>query len=215
MTILKKFIVAGVLALLPLHFAMAAQKTYPVTIGKFKKDYPVYTLSPKSPVSIVYVNYRQEIDLIRATVDFMQPHVQDVDVIVAPGDKANILVAFLADKAGKPFIILTNKTTPDMGAEPLSVSYASITSGDKKLYMSSTQAEALKGKKIAIVDDVLSTGGTMRATASLVEKAGGKVQKILVGFTEEVERENLTLDGGTTVSVVKAGHLPVFPVAKT
>jgi adenine phosphoribosyltransferase len=97
----------------------------------------------------------------------------------------------------------------------LSVSYASITSGDKKLYMSSTQAEALKGKKIAIVDDVLSTGGTMRATASLVEKAGGKVQKILVGFTEEVERENLTLDGGTTVSVVKAGHLPVFPVAKT
>lgn len=47
------------------------------------------------------------------------------------------------------------------------------TAKDQKLYLDIADAELMKGKKILIVDDVISTGESLRAVEILVEKAGG------------------------------------------
>ncbi|MCL2369894.1 MAG: hypothetical protein FWC80_01505 [Firmicutes bacterium] len=45
----------------------------------------------------------------------------------------------------------------------------------KGLYLSAHDTALIKGKKVAIVDDVISTGGSLAGLEELVQKAGGKV----------------------------------------
>ena len=55
---------------------------------------------------------------------------------------------------------------------------ASITTGkEQKLYLSKHDVELLRGKKVAIVDDVVSTGASLSGLEALVEKAGGILYK--------------------------------------
>ena len=55
---------------------------------------------------------------------------------------------------------------------------ASITTGKvQKLYLSKHDVDLLKGKKVAIVDDVVSTGASLSGLEALVEKAGGILHK--------------------------------------
>ena len=49
------------------------------------------------------------------------------------------------------------------------------TAKDQKLYLDMADADMMRGKKILIVDDVISTGESLRAIEALVEKAGGKI----------------------------------------
>ena len=49
------------------------------------------------------------------------------------------------------------------------------TEGEQKLYMDGADAAKMKGKRILILDDVISTGGSLAAVENLVEQAGGNV----------------------------------------
>ena len=59
---------------------------------------------------------------------------------------------------------------------PLHVTVRSITTQhDQDLYLSGEEADKIRGKRVLIVDDVISTGESLRAMEELVEKAGGTV----------------------------------------
>ena len=68
----------------------------------------------------------------------------------------------------------------------ISVEYgSSITTGAaQKLYLSKHDADLLKGKKVCIVDDVVSTGESLKGLENLVKKAGGTVYKKLFVLAE-------------------------------
>ena len=58
----------------------------------------------------------------------------------------------------------------------LSARVKSITTENMQtLYLSAHDAELIKGRRVALVDDVVSTGGSLSAMQSLVEQAGGEV----------------------------------------
>ena len=60
--------------------------------------------------------------------------------------------------------------------EPLSVSVNSITTEyDQKLYLGMEDVEKIKGKRVLILDDVISTGESLTALENLCEEAGGIV----------------------------------------
>jgi adenine phosphoribosyltransferase len=60
----------------------------------------------------------------------------------------------------------------------IETSVKSITTGDvQKLYLSKHDVDLIKGKKVGIVDDVISTGGSLKAMEDIVNKAGGIVYK--------------------------------------
>ena len=59
---------------------------------------------------------------------------------------------------------------------PLEVAVRSITTDHlQHLYLSEEEAEQIKGKRILIADDVISTGESLNAVVKLVEAAGGKI----------------------------------------
>ena len=71
---------------------------------------------------------------------------------------------------------------------------SSITTGQpQKLHLSKHDADLIKGKKVGIVDDVVSTGASLRGLEALVEKAGGIVHKkaFVLAEAEASERKDV------------------------
>jgi len=98
----------------------------------------------------------------------------DFDFIACAEARGFIFGAPLAYKLNKGFIPIRKKGK--LPAETISVKYELEYGYD----ILEIHADAVKpGQKIIIIDDLLATGGTIRASIDLFEKLGGKVQKIL------------------------------------
>ena len=76
------------------------------------------------------------------------------------------------------------------------------TQHDQDLYLSGEEADKIRGKKILIVDDVISTGESLHALEELVEKAGGTVAGRMAVLAEG-EAQNRP-------DITYLGKLPVF-----
>lgn len=101
----------------------------------------------------------------------------------------------------------------------LSVAVESITSpGQKKfLYIDPALVERVAGKRTLIVDDVVSTGGTMIAAIQLLNKVGVNVAGLVVALTEGSDwKSNLqTLSSDWANRVRSLGHIPLFQRQET
>jgi len=108
---------------------------------------------------------------------------KDVDVIVSSEARGFILGGALAYELGAGFVPIRKK-----GKLPSKV--ASLTYN--KEYESDTieiHQDAIEhGQKVLIIDDLLATGGTVKANADLVEKLGGRI--VGMGFLIELEYLN-------------------------
>ena len=71
--------------------------------------------------------------------------------------------------------------------------------GAQAFYLGAEDAEKLKGKRVLIVDDVVSTGGSIKAIRNLMQQAGAVDAGVLCAFTE----------GGSRDDVRCLGNLPV------
>ena len=97
----------------------------------------------------------------------------DFDVILTPEAKSIPLAYEMSRQSGKKYIVARKGLKVYMG-KPLEVSERSITTqSEQKLYLGEDDVTDLKGKKVLIVDDVISTGESLRAVEKLVEQAGG------------------------------------------
>jgi adenine phosphoribosyltransferase len=75
-----------------------------------------------------------------------------------------------------------------------------MTSADgTAFYLDADQAELLNGKKVLIVDDVVSTGGSIQAVRSLLTQIGATEAGVMCALTE----------GGSREDVIALGNLPV------
>lgn len=177
---------------------------------KFRKKYPVVTLKSQSQIKIVYINFAEDSEIIFFIEKQMARKApSDIDLVVIIGNKANILGAFVAKRLKTPWLVLGAKRSLTPIAED--IDYRSVTSGMKTMYISTEQQKMLRGKNIIIVDDVLSSGESMRATVTLCKHAGAHIKALMVGFTEGVQRSHLTVED-QTYSLISMGHLPIFPV---
>lgn len=106
----------------------------------------------------------------------------NADVVMAPEARGFLLAAPLADRlqAGLVPVRKPGKLPDPVFREKYTLEY-----GENQLEVEVT--ERVRGQRVVIVDDVLATGGTVRATAKLAEKLGAQV----VGFVFLIELEAL------------------------
>ena len=96
------------------------------------------------------------------------------DYIITAEAKGIPLAHEMARQAGDAKYILARKGPKLYMRDIFSVTVNSITTAkEQKLYLDGADAALMKGKKILIVDDVISTGESLKALEALVEKAGG------------------------------------------
>ena len=100
----------------------------------------------------------------------------EVDLIVTAEAKGIPLAYEISKVLNLNEYVVARKSVKAYMEEPIEVEVNSITTtNSQKLYLNNQDAKKIKGKRVALVDDVISTGQSLKALERLVEKAGGKV----------------------------------------
>lgn len=99
----------------------------------------------------------------------------DFDVILTAEAKGIPLAYEMSRQSGKRYYV-ARKATKLYMREPIAVAVKSITTARvQTLYLDRDEADFLRGKRVLIVDDVISTGESLNAIEALVNQAGGQV----------------------------------------
>ncbi len=127
----------------------------------------------------------------------------DCDMILTAEAKGIALAYEIAKNLGDKSFIVARKSEKSYMTKPISVGVNSITTRDsQKLYLDFKDAEKIKGKKVALVDDVISTGESINALEALVKKAGGEVVQKLAILAEG--------DAADRKDIIYLEKIPIF-----
>ena len=98
------------------------------------------------------------------------PPVKEIDILCTPEAKGIPLVHAIARRLGINYVI-ARKSVKGYMSDPMIEKVQSITTiGAQTLVLDSCDVEKLKGKKLCIIDDVVSTGGSLIGLQSMLEK---------------------------------------------
>jgi adenine phosphoribosyltransferase len=101
------------------------------------------------------------------------------DMVVAIEAKGIALTHECARLLYLPYYVVIRKTVKKYMIEPITVPVESITSfGEQTIVLNGLDAERIRGNRVCIIEDVIATGGSIRAACKLIEKAGGEVTVI-------------------------------------
>ena len=116
------------------------------------------------------------------------------DVLITAESKGIPLVCEMARLAGNERYVLARKSAKLYMRNVFSADVRSITTGHPQtLYLDGADAEYMKGKRVVIVDDVISTGESLQALETLVNKAGGNIvgRMAILAEGEAADRDDL------------------------
>jgi len=173
---------------------------YRVRLCSLVRDLPLFEVAPGMRIAIF--NILGDTQLVNKIGAALVKKLPPVDVIVTAEVKSVPLVYEVARRLKLPYVVLRKIVKPYMvGAVKSEVT--SITTGKpQELWLDGKDRSLLKGKKVIIVDDVISTGATLIGMRKLVKKAGGKIVAEACVFTEGEKNK--------WKKVISLGNLPVF-----
>ena len=147
---------------------------YRMTVAGLERDLPICKVTDSLYIAGFVVFGDQELtvacarELLKAAPEY--------DYIITAEAKGIPLAHEMARQAGASKYFLARKGPKLYMTGVFESAVKSITTAkEQKLYLDTADAELMKGKKILIVDDVISTGESLAALEALVEKAGGIV----------------------------------------
>jgi adenine phosphoribosyltransferase len=128
----------------------------------------------------------------------------EVDVLVCPEAKAIPLAHAIANLLQVNYIV-ARKSLKSYMKDPVVERVKSITTaGEQLLVLDGADVEKIRGRQVCIVDDVVSTGGSLKALENLLKKAGCRVIAKAAVLLEEA--------GYEPADLVYLERLPVFPL---
>mgnify|MGYP002246700515 CR=1 FL=1 len=109
--------------------------------------------------------------------DLLKLGENEEDVYLFTAEAKSIpLMHEMARQSGAKKYVIARKGPKAYMPDPIHVEDRSITTaGVQKLYLGRDDADLIRGKRILIMDDVISTGGSLKAMEALVQEAGGVV----------------------------------------
>jgi len=178
------------------------RQTYPVDIAGVHRELPLFEIKPGLRIAIL--NILGDTEFVQACAQALAEKLSGVnyDVLVTAEAKSIPLAHALSVVTGKPYVILRKAYKPYMG-NALQAETLSITTGQPQtLFLDEKDREMMKGKRVIVLDDVISTGSTLQGMRLLLQKAGADVVAEAAIFTEG-ERAKWS-------QIISLGHLPVF-----
>jgi adenine phosphoribosyltransferase len=129
----------------------------------------------------------------------------DFDIILTAESKAIALAQELSRQLGMRDYVVLRKSLKLYMHDPVVVDVKSITTkAPQKFYLGEDQVALLRGRRVCVVDDVISTGGTMHAIFDMAKNIGFQVTVIAVVLVEEQDWQEF--DG---VPVLSLGRIPL------
>jgi adenine phosphoribosyltransferase len=181
---------------------MAKRDTYSIVIAGLPRELRLFEIKPGLRIAIL--NILGDTELVQACARELGKTLRNLefDVLVTAEAKSIPLAHALSVELKKPYVILRKAYKPYMG-DALRAETLSITTGQPQLLiLDEKDRELLNGKRVVILDDVISTGSTLQGMRMVIERAGATVVKEAAILTEG-ERSKWE-------QIVSLGHLPLF-----
>jgi adenine phosphoribosyltransferase len=179
-----------------------SRDTYPVEIAGVQRNLPLFEIKPGLKIAVL--NILGDTEFVEAAAAALAERLAalDYDLLVTAEAKSIPLIHALSVRARKGYVVLRKTYKPYMG-ETIQAETLSITTGaPQTLYLDEKDLELVKGKRVVLVDDVISTGSTLQGMRLVLSKAGAEVVAEAAIFTEG-ERAQWQ-------NIIALGHLPVF-----
>ncbi|MDD6022053.1 MAG: phosphoribosyltransferase family protein [Acutalibacteraceae bacterium] len=143
-------------------------KTYKINIAGLERDLPICPVNDKLDIAAFVIFGDVEIT-VRSATELLKK-CPEFDYIVSPEAKGIPLAYEMARQSGKPYFICRKGAKLYM-KDPVSVHVRSITTDAlQTVYLDGLEGEKMRGKKVLVVDDVISTGESLLAVIALLEK---------------------------------------------
>lgn len=165
---------------------------YTMTIAGLERKLPLCPISDKLMIGAFVIFGDPE--LTTACSKALLSRCPEHDVLITAESKGIPLICEMARLNGNERYVLARKAPKLYMRDVLTVEVRSITTDHKQtLCLDGKDAAYMKGKKVVIVDDVISTGESLRALEALVERAGGIVtgRMAILAEGDATRREDL------------------------
>ncbi|MBQ8696868.1 MAG: adenine phosphoribosyltransferase [Clostridia bacterium] len=167
-------------------------KYYEMNLAGLKRRLPLCPISDELQIGAFVIFGDQELTVACAAE--LLKRAPEYDYLITAEAKGIPLIHEMARQAGDAKYMLVRKAPKLYMTGVFEVEVTSITTEKKqKLYLDTADAELMKGKRILIVDDVISTGNSLNAIEQLVEKAGGIIcgRMAILAEGDAIDREDL------------------------
>ncbi len=176
-------------------------KSYKINIAGCERELPLCEVNENLDIAafIMFGDVEVTVASARELIKKCPEH----DVIVTAEAKGITLAYEMARQENKDYVVARKGLKVYM-PKYVSVEVRSITTLSlQKLYIGTDDIKKIKGRRVLIIDDVISTGESMVALEKLVEKAGGDIAGKAAVLAEG--------DASERNDIIFLNKLPVFP----
>ena len=150
------------------------EKIYRLEVAGLTRDLPVCRISDELSIAafVIFGDVELTVACARELLKIVPPH----DIMITAEAKGIPLIHEMARQSGENKYLVARKAAKLYMSEAVGVEVHSITTAKKQeLYIDKADMEAMNKKRVLILDDVISTGESLRAVEKLVDAAGGEI----------------------------------------
>ena len=165
---------------------------YKMTIAGCERELPLCPISDTLNIGAFVIF--GDTELTTACARALNERTPEHDVMITAESKGIPLICEMARLQGNKRYLLARKGAKLYMRDVLKVEVRSITTDHvQHLYLDGNDAQYMRGKRVVIVDDVISTGESLHALEELVKKAGGEVvgRMAILAEGDATERKDL------------------------
>jgi adenine/guanine phosphoribosyltransferase-like PRPP-binding protein len=180
----------------------ATRDHHEVEIDGLRRALPLFEVAPGLRIAVF--NLLGDTEIVEAAATALAKKLRDVDAdaLVTAETKSVPLVYELARLLGKPWVVLRKAYKPYMGDALREETHSITTGAPQTLFLDEKDKPLVVGRRVVLVDDVISTGSTVEAMRRLMDAVGATVVAEAAVFTEgNAPRQD---------EVITLGHLPLF-----
>ena len=166
--------------------------TYKLKVAGLERDLPICPVNEHLDIAafVIFGDVELTVACAKALIEKMPEH----DIVITAESKGIPLIHEIARQTGENRYVLARKAPKLYMKDIFTVEVDSITTVNKQiLCIDGEDVELMRGKRVVIVDDVISTGESLKALETLVEKAGGEIvaKMAILAEGDAIEREDI------------------------
>ncbi len=172
------------------------KKYYPLEVAGLKRDLQLFSVNENLKIA-AFILFG-DVELTECCARELLKVAPEYDIMLTAEAKSIPLIYEMARQSGENNYIIARKGPKVYMEDIISTEVDSITTAaTQKLYLGKTEVDAIRGKRVLIVDDVISTGESLAAMEKLISIAGGHVVGKLAVLAEgdAIAREDITVLG--------------------
>lgn len=181
---------------------MNANEVYPIVIAGVQRELRLFEIKPG--VRIAILNILGDTELVSAAAKALAPQILAMkpDILVTAEAKAIPLAHALSVETQVPYVVLRKSYKPYMGDALQSETLSITTGAPQTLFLDEKDRGLVAGKRVILLDDVISTGSTLQGMRLIMGKAGAEIIGEAAILTEG--------DRAQWTNILALGHLPVW-----